>query len=212
MNDDDMLAAMRSSLTGTKDALTHVHMDPRPEAIMARARSRRLRRGLPGAGAGVLALGIGLALSLSGGHSAAPGGPPTASGSSPETRGVHVNLAAWSVNTSPTGLVKVTIRELKDPARLSKTLADAGVPVALTSGKVCTSGDELQLSRVVRKLPGPGGLVIKINPKAMPAGTELVIGIGTLRIGSERGPAAAFGLEKKGSPLDCHGKAKKVTS
>jgi hypothetical protein len=162
-------------------------MDPRPEAIMARARSRRLRRGLPGAGAGVLALGIGLALSLSGGHPAAPGGSPTASGSSPETRGVHVNLAAWSVNTSPSGLVKVTIRELKDPARLNKTLADAGVPVALTSGKVCTSGDELQLSRVVRKLPGPGGLVIKINPKAMPAGTELVIGIGTLRIGWDQG-------------------------
>jgi hypothetical protein len=212
MNDEDMLAAMRSSLTGTKDALTHVQMDPRPEAIMARARSRRLRRGLPGVGAGVLALGIGLALSLSGGHLAGSGGSPIASGGSGSPRVVHVNLAAWSVNTSPTGLVKVTIRELKDPAGLSKTLADAGVPVVLTSGKVCTSGDELQVSRVVRKLPGPGGLVIKINPKAMPAGTELVIGVGTLRIGSERGHAAAFGLEKKGSPLDCHGKAKKVTS
>jgi hypothetical protein len=210
-DDDDMLAAMRSSLAGTKDALTHVHMDQRPEAIMARVRGRRLRRGLPGVGAGALALGIGLALSLSGGHRAAPGDSPTASGGSPD-RGVHVNLVAWSVNTSPTGQVSVTIRELKDPARLSKTLADAGVPVALTSGRVCTSGDQLQVSRVVRKLPGPGGLVIMINPKAMPAGTELVIGIGTLRIGSQHGPAAAFGLEKKGSPLDCHGKAKTVTS
>jgi hypothetical protein len=212
MNDDDMLAAARSSLTGTKDALTHVHMDQRPEAIMARARGLRLRRGLPAIGAGSLALGIGLALSLSGGHPAGSGGSPTASGGSGAPRAVHVNLAAWSVNTSPTGLVKVTIRELKDPAGLSKTLADAGVPVVLTSGRVCTSGDQLQISRVVRKLPGPGGLVIKINPKAMPAGTELVIGVGTLRIGSQRGPAAAFGLEKKGSTLDCHGKAKKASS
>ncbi len=29
---DDMLAAIRSSLTGTKDALTHVHMDEPPES------------------------------------------------------------------------------------------------------------------------------------------------------------------------------------
>ena len=212
MNDDDMLAAARSSLTATKDALTHVHMEQRPEAIMAQARGHRLRRGLPGMGAAGLALGIGLALSLSGGHPAGSGGSLTASGGSGAPRVVHVNLAAWSVNTSSTGVVNVTIRELKDPAGLSKTLADAGVPVVLTSGRVCTSGDQLQLSRVVRKLPGQGGLMIKINPKAMPAGTELVIGVGTLRIGSQRAHAAAFGLEKKGSPLDCHGKAKKVTS
>ena len=212
MNDDDMLAAARNSLTGTKDALTHVHMDQRPEAIMARARGRRLRRGLAGIGAGSLALGIGLALSLPGGHPAGSGGSPAASDGSGGPRVVHVNLAAWSVNTSSTGVVNVTIRELKDPAGLSKTLADAGVPVVLTSGRVCTSGDRLQLSRVVRKLPGQGDLVIKINAKAMQAGTELVIGIGTLRIGSQLGPAAAFGLERKGSLLDCHGKAKKVTS
>lgn len=211
MNDDDMLAAMRSSLTGTKDALTHVHMDQRPEAIMARARGRRLR-GVAGVGTGGLALGIGLALSLSGGMSVASGGHPGASSSSSAARAVHVTLAAWSVNTSPNGLVKVTIHELKDPARLAKTLADAGVPVVLTSGHVCTSDDQLQVSQVVRKLPGRGGLVITINPKAMPAGTELVIGIGTLRIGSQQGPAAAFGLEKKGSPLNCPGKPKAATN
>jgi hypothetical protein len=210
MNDDDMLTMMRSSLNGTKDALTHVHMDQQPEAIMARARGRRLRRGLPGVAAGCLAVGIGLGLSLSGGHSAAPDGSPTASGA-PDSQAVHVNLAAWSVNTSPAGLVNVTIRELKDPAGLSKTLADAGVPVVLTSGRVCTSGDELQVSRVVRKLPGHGAVVIEIHPKAMPAGTELVIGIGTLRIGSQHVPAAAFGLEKKGSSMNCHGNAKTVT-
>ena len=138
------------------------------------------------------------------------GGSPTASGA-PDTHGVHVNLAAWSVNTSSAGLVNVTIRELKDPAGLSKTLADAGVPVVLTSGRVCTSGDELQIPRVVRKLPGHGAVVIEINQKAMPAGTDLVIGIGTLRIGSQHVPGAAFGLEKKGSSMNCHGNAKKVT-
>ncbi|MBO3749580.1 hypothetical protein J5X84_26175 [Streptosporangiaceae bacterium NEAU-GS5] len=205
---DDMLATVRSSLTSTKDALTHVHMDQRPEAIMARARGRRLR-GVAGVGTGGLALAIGLTLSLSGGGSVASGVHPAAPRSS-DARAVHVNLAAWSVNTSANGLVNVTIRELKDPARLSQTLADAGVPVVLTSGHVCDSTDDkLQISQVVQKLPGEGGLAITIDPAAIPDGAELVIGIGTLRIGSqEAGPAAAFGLERKGAPLDCPGKPK----
>ncbi|MET8145086.1 hypothetical protein ABZU32_32695 [Sphaerisporangium sp. NPDC005288] len=180
-------------------------MDQRPEVIMARARGRRLR-GVAGVGMGGLTLAIGLAASLSGGTSAASGGHPGAPSRSTDARSVHVDLAAWSVNTSPNGLVEVTIREMKDPARLSRTLADAGVPVVLTSGHVCSSTDEPQISQVVRKLSGDGDLVITIDPEAMPAGTELVIGIGALRIGSEQGPGAAFALGKKGSPLDCPGK------
>ncbi|MDR2985852.1 MAG: hypothetical protein LBV34_13530 [Nocardiopsaceae bacterium] len=192
-----MLAAARSSLTSLKDSLSDVRMDRPPEAIIARARGRRLRRGLPAAiGAGGLALGIAMALSLSGGPTS--GGPPAA-------RAVHVNLAAWSVNTTSAGRVDVTIRQLKDPARLSHTLAEAGVPVKLTSGTVCTGSDsDLELAQVVRKLPSPrGDVVLRIDPSAMPAGKELVIGIGHLRMGSSHGRAAAFGLIKKGSSMDC---------
>ena len=190
MNDDDMLAATRRSLTSIKASLSDVHMDQPPEAIIARARGRRLRRGLPALGGGVLALGIGLAFSLSGSPAAA--------------HGVHVNLAAWSVNTTSAGQVNVTIRQLKDPARLSHTLADAGAAVKLTSGPVCTTPDDLKLSRVVRKLPSPSGdVVLRINPAAIPAGTELVIGIGHLSMGSEHGRSAAFGLVKAGTTLDC---------
>jgi hypothetical protein len=192
MHDDDMLAATRSSLASIKDSLTDVHMDRPAEAIIAQARGRRLRRGLAGISAGGLALGIGLALTLSSSPSAA--------------RTVHVNLEAWSVNATSAGLVKVTIRQLKDPARLSQTLADAGVPVRLTFGRVCSpvSGDLPQLPQVLHKLAGRGDLVLTIDPAAMPAGTELVIGIGTFRQGSEQGPAAAFSLIKDGSPLACH--------
>jgi hypothetical protein len=194
MNDDDMLAATRSSLTSIKDSLSDVHMDRPPEAIITRARGRRLRRSLPALGGGGLALGIGLALSLSG---------------SPEApRPIHVNLAAWSVNTTSAGQVDVTIRQLKDPARLSHTLADAGVPVKLTFGRVCTttSGDLPQLAKVVHKLASPrGDVLLKINPAAMPDDAELVIGIGHLRLGSQQGRAAAFGLVKAGSSLTCAG-------
>ena len=166
-------------------------MDRPPEAITARARTRRLRRNLPGVSAAGLALGIGLALALSSSPSAA--------------RTVHVNLDAWSVNTTSTGLVNVTIRELKDPAGLARTLANAGIPVQLTFGRVCSpsSGDLPQLSQVLHKLGGRGDVVLTINPAAMPAGTELVIGIGTFHYGSRQGLAAAFGLTNVGSPLDC---------
>ncbi len=40
----------------------------------------------------------------------------------------RVKLAAWSVIKERHGLVKVTIRELRDPAGLQKTLRAAGVP------------------------------------------------------------------------------------
>jgi hypothetical protein len=50
---------------------------------------------------------------------------------------VHVNLDAWSVNTTASGQVTVTIRDLKDPALLRQTLAEAGVPAIVTSGEVC---------------------------------------------------------------------------
>jgi hypothetical protein len=215
MNDDDMLAATRSSLTNVRDSLTDVHMARPPEAIMARARGRRLRRTLPGVAAGGLALGLGLALSLPGGSPAAPGGSAAgpggaqaASGGSQASAVVHVNLAAWSVNTTAAGQVNVTIRDLRDREGLARTLAQAGVPVNLTSGRVCASDYQLdrQLPRVVNKLPGNSDLVLTINPKAMPAGAELVIGIGTLRQGSRHWLAAAFGLTRKGVPLNCPGK------
>jgi hypothetical protein len=209
MNHDDTLAVVRSSLAGTTAGLADVHMDRPAEAIMRRARARRLRRAVPGVGAGALALG--LALSLSGAPSSDPGAPPTASGGSAHVGGVHVNLAAWSVNTLPNGLVNVTLRELKDPQRLSTTLADAGIPVVLTSGRVCGSDGKLQVDQVVRKVSSDDGLAVTIDPAAIPAGTELVIGLGTYRNGSEQGPAAAFGLEEKGSRMDCSGGDKTVT-
>lgn len=188
MNDDDMLAAMRHSLTGIKDSLADVHLDQPPDAIIARARGRRLRRSLPGITASALALAAGLAVTLP--------------GSSPADKGVHVNLAAWSVNTTSAGQVDLTIRQLKDPARLSHTLARAGVPVVLTSGRVC-DGAAGDLSKVIQKHADPRRVFLTITPAAMPPGTELVIGVATLRDGPRSWPAAAFALTKAGIPLNC---------
>jgi hypothetical protein len=200
VNDDDMLAAMRSTLTRVKDSLPDVYMDRPSEAITARARTRRLRRGLAGAGAAaVVALAAGLALAL-------PGGPAAA-------RQVHVNLDAWSVDTMPSGLVNLTIRELQDATLLRQTLADAGVPALVNSGEWCLpTTPPPQTYQVQRQVytdtrSTSGEVTIVIDPAAIPAGWELDFGIvgATDQVAgvSRPGRAVAFTVMPDGAPLTC---------
>jgi hypothetical protein len=164
MNDDEMLTAMRSSLTAVKESLTDVRMDRSADTITGRARRRRLGRGLSAAGAAGVALGVGLAVAFSGGQQG--------------TRPVHVNLDAWSVDTTSSGQVNVTIRDLKDPALLRQTLAEAGVPAIVTSGEVCGTGKSLpQMKQVlIHTVRDVDGTVFTIDPAAMPSGSELSFG------------------------------------
>jgi hypothetical protein len=190
MDDDDMLAALRSSLTSVRNSLTDVRLDRPAGAIRARARGRRLRRGLAGAAAGGAALGVGLALTAGGAGTSAPA--------------VHVNLDAWSVNTLSSGLVYVDIRELQEPALLRQTLARAGVPAIVTFGEFCTGasgGSTGNLQPVLGKSPLGGGK-LTINPRAIPAGDELSIGIVAANP-DQGGFANSFALVKNGSRLTC---------
>jgi hypothetical protein len=194
MNDDEMLATLRSSLTGVKESLTDVHLDRSADAIRARARGRRLRRGLAGAGAGGVALGVGLAL-------AAGGGSGTAA-----ARSVHVNLDAWSVNTLSSGLVYLDVRQLQQPALLRQTLARAGVPAIVTFGEFCTetaAGNTANLQQILGKGALGGQPRLTINPAAIPAGSELSIGIVSASKRGVKGLDAAFGLVKEGARLTC---------
>jgi hypothetical protein len=194
MNDDDTMAAVRVSLTDVKQSLSDVRMGRSADTIRARARGRRLRRGLSAAGTGTLALGIGLTLALSpaGGASARPAvaGP----------RSVHVNLDAWSVNTTSTGIVDLTIQELFDPARLRTVLAQAGVPAVVELGQVCTGKwwTGPQATQVLRgHRTSTGAMIESINPAAMPRGSEVVIGI------LPHASVVEVGLGKDGAPLTC---------
>lgn len=69
-------------------------------------RPKRTVRGRPQRAPSVL--GVGHSLTLTAGPAA--------------SRPVHLNLDAWSVNTTSTGLVKLTVRELQDQALLERTL------------------------------------------------------------------------------------------
>jgi hypothetical protein len=81
--------------------------------------SRRRRLAVPaliGVAAAVVAAAVALALA----------GPQAASSHGGGQGGT--TLAAWSVVKERHGLIKVTIRELRDPAGLQRTLRVAGVP------------------------------------------------------------------------------------
>ena len=195
MNDDKLLTAMRSSLTGVRDSLTDVHMDRPVAAITGRAHARRLRRGLSAGAAAAVALGAGLSLALTAGPAA--------------SRPVHVNLDAWSVNTTSAGQVELTVRELRDQALLEQTLADAGVPAIVNFGEFCGPADQADnltgttgthfLGRPVTS--GGALLAITINPAAVPSGVEADIGVAD--IGSGHG-IFEDEIIKDGAPLTCH--------
>jgi hypothetical protein len=195
MNDNELLTAMRSSLTDVRDSLTDVHLDRPVAAITGQARARRLRRGLAGGAAAAAALGVGLSLTLASGPAA--------------SRSVHVNLAAWSVNTTSTGQVELTLRELQDQALLEQTLADAGVPAIVNFGKFCepvNQADNLTATTgthfVERPVGRDGALVgILINPAAIPSGVTVDIGV------EDFGTGHGYYVDeivRDGAPLSCH--------
>lgn len=200
MNDDEMLATMRSSLTGVTESMTDVNLDRPVSTIQARARGRRVRRGLAGASAGGLALGIGLALAAGVGSPAGGGSP------GPGARPVHVNLDAWSVNTLSSGLVYVDVRELQNPALLRRTLAEAGVPAIVTFGEFCigpNGGGTENLVRVIGKTGADSEARLTIDPAEIPHGSELSIGIVTASKNGAEGLESSFGVVNSGAKLTC---------
>jgi len=101
---------------------------------MARGRTLRLRRrllrGLSGVTAASAAMAVALALPFGGAG----------------FRQVHVNEAAWSVNTNQDGTVTLQVRRAADPVRLEAVLSQAGVPAKVSWGESCgTVGQAMPL-------------------------------------------------------------------
>jgi hypothetical protein len=173
MNDDELITAVKESVIG-------VHMDIPAGQIVSRSRAIRARRRIP-ALAGALAVAAGTALAV-------PALLP--SGHQP-SHPARAQLAAWTVVKQADGGIRVTIHELRDPARLQSTLRADGVPVSVTfigqSNPACKprnfGGSRSQhrhlLDSMVTSLPGHGNLrVLVIHPSAFPAGAGLAIAAG----------------------------------
>jgi hypothetical protein len=206
MNDNEIFAAVRDSLTAARDSLGEVRMERPARTFEARARTRRRRRGLSGAATGALALGVGLALALT------PGGSPALA-----AHPVHANLAAWSVNTDSGGQVTIVVRNLQDPSELQQKLDDAGIPSAVYFGETCTGEIVGQADQVLQqaqgevKRDGGGYIKLTVTPSAMPQGAELLLSIaqapgqGGPGGGQQSGRSSSSGISlvKAGGQISC---------
>ena len=168
MNDDHLITAVKESVTG-------VHMDIPAEQIVSRSRAIRARRRIPVLAGGLaVAAGAALAMTTLLPASHQPGRPATA------------ELAAWTVAKQADGGIRVTIRELRDPAGLQRTLRADGVPASVAfighPNPACQPyglGGSHLLRSMVTPLPGHGNLrVLVIHPAAFPAGAGLAIAAG----------------------------------
>ncbi len=173
MNDDELITAVKESVTG-------VHMDIPAGQIVSRSRAIPARRRIP-ALAGALAVAAGTAVAvpmlLPSGHR--PSHPARA------------QLAAWTVVKQADGGFRVTIHQLRDPAKLQRKLRADGIPVSVTfigqSNPACQpysfSGSSSQhrhlLDSMGTTLPGHGNpRVLVIHSSAFPAGAGLAIAAG----------------------------------
>lgn len=188
VNDDDVLGALRHGLSKLP-----VPQAPPLEAIVARGRARRRRSGLAGMSLAVVGLAIALPVIITG-VNAKSGRVATSPrlGSGP----VHVNLAAYSVDSNANGTVSLTLatRGNFDPNRLRQALARAGVAAVVNIGAFCqTPVQPGGFTQVVSSAPlhgsatsgatiagqsGPRANVtaMLIKPSAMPRRAELSIG------------------------------------
>jgi hypothetical protein len=171
MNDNCAVDAVRDSLTTARDSLTEVHMTAPLDTIVRHGRARRRRHRLTGL-AGVMAVGAVLALTA------------LLPASHPASHQARVQLAAWTVVKQPSGIIHVTIRELRDPAGLQATLRTDGVPASVSFGNgqqtacrpypgggLTTSANPALINSV---FPGGSGTV-NIRPSALPSGTGVLL-------------------------------------
>jgi hypothetical protein len=161
MNDDETtLTVVRGALTRVRDSLGGVHMGVPAGEIVGRARRRRLAVA-GAAGAACAALGLALALVLP------SAGPP---------RGVHVHLAAWSVDTNGNGTVTITVHQVQHLALLRRALTEAGVPAVIELNNQCWTAREFQaLGGTAVVHTSRTGVVIR--PSALRPGTEVAFSI-----------------------------------
>jgi hypothetical protein len=186
MSDDDVLRAASDSLSGVPMA-----RPPDVEAIMARGRARRRRRlaGLAGLSLAGAAAGTALALVLTG-----------VLGPALDRTGT-IRTAAFTLVSNADGTATLTLNpgELLDPAALQTDLANYGIPAVVTTGSLCTSDPAPAGFSQVVSGPGEGSYTpgsgvqptITIDPSAMPAGTELSVGVFQLSSGGYSGQQQA---------------------
>jgi hypothetical protein len=146
---------------------------PPAAAEIIRQGDRRRRRSLTRqslgglSAAGVVGAGVALGLGLTG------SGPAHATGT--------IRTAAFTLVSNANGTATLTINNyvLFKPGTLQTDLAQDGIPAKVTAGSFCSSDPAPASASQVVSVPNiqPGEApTVTIDPKAMPAGTELSFG------------------------------------
>ena len=156
-------------ITMVREQRTSVPMTTPVEQIIGRGRAVRARRRIPGiagALAGAAAAALAVAALLPAGHQA--------------NRLPPLQLAAWTVVKHADGKVVVTVRQLRDPAGLQRTLRADGVPATVTffgqEPRACRNYplDPALLHRIFSFNQPP----LVIHASALPDGTGVRLGPG----------------------------------
>ena len=168
MNDDELITILR-------EQRDKVPMNTPVEQIISRGRVVRARRRVPAA-AGALGAAAAVAFAVS---AALPASHPASHPAS----GPRAQLAAWTVARQADGSIRVTIRELRDPAGLQHTLRADGVPASVTftdqRNPACQGypggGSQSQRRHLLSSVATPGGgrNAMVIHPSALPSGGGL---------------------------------------
>jgi hypothetical protein len=166
MNDDELITAVR-------DSFTDVHSATPVGQIMGRSRAIRARRRVPRM-AGALAVVAVAVLTMT--------------ALIPASHPATARLAAWTVTRQADGSIQVTIRQLRDPAGLQRTLRADGVPASVTFagqlnpacrlyGSLGPLGTQRHLLDGVLTPASSFGepTVMVIHPAALPSGAGLQI-------------------------------------
>jgi hypothetical protein len=168
MNDHELITAVKESVTG-------VRMTIPAEQIVSRSRAIRARRRIPSLAAAlaVAAAAVFAVIALLPGH--------------PGSHQPGAQLAAWTVVKQANGDIRVTIRNLRDPAGLQSKLRADGVPASVTfagqANPACRPyphGSRIQaLFPKVAQPAHPyfprGGTILVIHPSVLPRHAGLLL-------------------------------------
>jgi len=164
MTDNDLIIAVRESFTSVHSATDVGSIESRGRALRARQKTAGLAGALAVAAAATVAAVT--ALGPAGHQPSHPGG---------------IRLAAWTVAKQADGTIDVTLRQLRDPAGLQRTLRADGLPASVTfSGQLPNScqrfvvgGDVIK--QIFSGRQAGGYPVMVIHPAALPAGAGVAI-------------------------------------
>ncbi|GGN88381.1 hypothetical protein GCM10010112_71810 [Actinoplanes lobatus] len=165
-NHDDLYTLVRTEFEP-------VRMRPDLDDITTRGRTLRRRRHIALTATLAAAAASALVLTLPTGTKPGPPAP--------------MNLAAWSIESTPDGTVVLTIRQLTDADRLTAALKTAGVPALVEFERVppqaktigCADNGQPSLPQLYDVTPTqtgnahPGEHIFTIRRDRMPPGTNL---------------------------------------